>query len=495
MFRDFWEKRPALFIGMHLFLAASFAFYPHYALSFPLLLLWAPYYKEPLKIVQGCALIAFTLAYSHYRYPNQNLPLEKMKGTAYFSISVVKPYESPFHKTSLVYQGTIKAFHTQERIFYDLPCNIYMDPKVSFPKADCDYFLRGELIEKDANRYVLKPQGPWEKVPHTFSFAHMRYQMKECMRHFLKNHTKDLKTLHFLSALATGDITERSLNFEFRQTGLLHILAISGFQFALIAAFFAFFLRNFLSFKNSIFVLLAILSFYYFFLGPSPSVQRSYIAVLFFFLGKLLNLSSSGLNLLGLGLIIEILFDPLLVTNLGFELTFLCTAAILLFYQPSERLISLLLSKRDKKEIGSMSFLDQHGYLLASWIRGALAMNLAVHFVSLPALLFLFHKIPLLSLAYNLFFPFLTTIMLFLLILTVMIVPFIPPLAHFLHYLNVSLTSAALEITGNPPLAYHFFIRVKTFSFTHLILSLMACFIIGMLCSKSLTKSLVSRYK
>ncbi len=477
--QEFWLARPAFYFGIHFLLGAGFAYFPHWALILPLLLLWGPVMNRPIKIVHGILLIAASIAYAEYRYPDQKIP-NHCQGKAYFSISCLKPYQSPFHRSCLSYQGTIRCFETKEQHFFNLPCTIYQECEV---KADSDYLIMGELIQKGNRRYVLKPTTtPWEKVPHTFSFAHIRYQMKQALRAFLKKYTPDAKTLSFLSALATGDITERTLNFEFKQIGLLHILAISGFQFALMAAFFGFFLRQFLPYKASILILLAILSSYYFFLGPSPSVQRSYIAVLLFFLGSFMKLSSSGLNLLGMGLIIEILLDPLLVMNLGFELTFLCTAAILLFYQPSLKLFSILLPKRNYRDLLEMPLIDQHGYLLISWIRGALAINAAVHLVSLPALLFLFHKMPLLSLVYNLFFPFLTTLMLFLLILSLLLFPLFP----FLHKLNVWLTSGALELTSNPPLALNFFIRVKTFSFTTLILSLMICLFLGILLQKTI---------
>lgn len=478
-FREFWQSRPAFYLGLHFLLGASFAYYPHYALALPFLLLWGPFIKEAQKIVQGFIIIALAIFYSLYRYPDQKIP-ENAVGKAYFSISSLKPYQSPFHRTSLAYQGIIHYFETTDKQkLFDLPCTIYNDDKIT---ADSDYLIEGQLIEKGNRRYVLKPTKgiAWEKVARTFSFAELRYQMKQSLRNFLKKHTPDAKTLSFLSALGTGDITERTLNFEFKQIGLLHILAISGFQFALIAGFFGFFLRQFLSHRTSIFILFAILSSYYFFLGPSPSVQRSYIAVLLFFFGNFLKVSSSGLNLLGMGLMIEILFDPLLVTNLGFELTFLCTAAILLFYQPSLRLFTLLLPKRKYSAVLEMSLLDKHGYLFASWIRGALAINTAVHVVSLPALLFLFHKMPLLSLIYNLFFPFLTTLSLFLLIISLLLFPLFP----LVHKLNILLTSTALELTSNPPIPWNFFIRVKTFSFTWLVISLMGCLILGIFLQK-----------
>lgn len=484
-FREFWHSRPAFYLGLHLLLGTSFVYFPHYALALPLLLLWGPFIKRPTKILQGVLFLALSCAYAYYRYPNQKIP-ENAEGKGYFSISCLKSYQSPFHRNSLSYQGTLHFFETKEKeSFFDLPCTLYCDDEVP---ADCDYLIEGQLIEKGNRRYVLKPlKGlPWKKVPHTFSFAEMRYRMKQKLRAVLKKYTSDTKALSFLSALATGDITERTLNFEFKQVGLLHILAISGFQFALIAAFFGFFLRQFLSHKTSLFVLLAILSFYYFFLGPSPSVQRSYIAVLLFFIGNFLKISSSGLNLLGMGLIIEILFDPLLVINLGFELTFLCTAAILLFYRPCLKIFSILLPKRKYRDVMSMNLTNKHGYLLSSWIRGALAINTAVHVVSLPALLFLFHKMSLLSLVYNLFFPFLSTLMLFLLIISLLIFPLCPPLGNLIHQLNVLITSFTLRLTSDPPIAFNFFVRVKTFSFTWLVLSLMACLILGILLQKTI---------
>ncbi|HSX12296.1 MAG TPA: ComEC/Rec2 family competence protein, partial [Rhabdochlamydiaceae bacterium] len=383
--REFWEARPAFYLGLQMLLGVGFAYYPHYALGLPLLLLWLPFVRQPVKVLQGIIVIVLSVGYALYRYPDQQIP-QQVHGKAYFAISAVKPYQSPFHRTSLAYQGIIHYFETKEKSYYDLPCTIYHDKEVP---AGSDYLIEGELIEKGNRRYVLKPTKDmvWKKVAGTFSFALWRYKIKEKLRTFLKQHTPEPKTLSFLSALATGDITERTLNFEFKQIGLLHVLAISGFQFALIAAFFGFFLRPFLPYKTTFSILLVLLTAYYFFLGPSPSVQRSYIAVLLFFVGSFLKISSSGLNLLGMGLIVELIFDPLLVTNLGFELTFLCTAAILLFYRPCLKLFSLLLPKRNYHTVLAMGRIDQHGYLFASWIREALAINIAVHLVSLPALL------------------------------------------------------------------------------------------------------------
>ncbi|HSX12458.1 MAG TPA: hypothetical protein VLF61_03110, partial [Rhabdochlamydiaceae bacterium] len=90
---------------------------------------------------------------------------------------------------------------------------------------------------------------------------------------------------------------------------------------------------------------------------------------------------------------------------------------------------------------------------------------------------------------YNLFFPFLTTLMLFLLIISFILFPLFP----FIHKLNILLTSAALELTSNPPIAFNTFIRVKNFSFTALVISLMFCLILGILLQKAIDQKQFER--
>ena len=234
------------------------------------------------------------------------------------------------------------------------------------------------------------------------------------MSNYLKRHFKDPKVASFFSSLATGDIDERALSLEFGKIGVNHLLAISGFHFALLTTFCSFILGLFLPRKTTTILLLIVLSAYFFFVGNAPSVQRAWIGIFIFLIGSLFDLRSNALNSLGCALCIEILIDPYCVTHLGFQLSFLATLAILLLYAPCEKLLSLLLPKRPLSLLAVMTPLHQTGHLFSSMIRKALALNIAVHLVTLPVLLFVFLKFPWLSLLYNLFFPFWVGLSIFL---------------------------------------------------------------------------------
>jgi competence protein ComEC len=456
----FWERQPALFVGLNLLLGCASALHWDWCFVGIGIALWASG-----KWRLGIFLVLAAFVYAKVLYPTPDLSAKQMEGVAEFEVSTLKPSQSPFQR-SLLYKGQIKHFRAKTgEVAHHLPCNIYMPVSNSRPKADCSYRIEGTLHEKAGRFYLFKPlkKKPWERLEGTSSFAEGRFRAKEGVRAYLKKHLKNAQCCNFLTALATGDLEDRTLAFEFGRLGLQHILAISGFHFALIAAFCSFFLRLFLPYKVAAGVLLVLLSVYFFFIGNAPSVQRAWIAIFLFLIGQLCDLRTSGLNALGLGLIVEILIDPLLITHVGFQLSFLATLAILMLYPVLNGLLGRHLRIRPLSTLVRMNRLHQHGYILSSLIRQALALNLSVHLVAIPAVLFLFHKFPLLSLVYNLFFPVGVSLSLLLLLLAIPLTLLMPPLGELIHGLNNAFTSWLLTLTSHPPAFLDFAIRTPSF--------------------------------
>jgi competence protein ComEC len=410
---------------------------------------------------RALAYILLFFSYTKLLCPPLSLPQKTFEGKGQFCIASVKLQPSLFQR-SLLYCGTLKHFQTSEgQCLPNLPCKLYVPFRGHPPPADCDYWIEGTLSKKENSRiFHLKPtkKKSWEPIPHTFSLAKWRFSAKQMVHHYLKQHLKKSRTSSFLAALLTGDLDEWSLCFEFNRIGLQHILAISGLHFGLLAMVLGFFTRLFLSPKKNALFLIIFLSCYFFFIGNSPSVCRAWIALLFFLLGRLVGKRISALNALGMGMILELLIDPSCIQHLGFQLSFLATSAILLFYPACESLLVLLFPKRPSHLVAKMSLLNQHGYLFSALLRKSLALNLAVHLMLLPVLLYLFHTFPLLSLAYNLFFPFWVSLSLILLILSF-------PLP-FLHPLNDCYTSYLLQLTSHPPAFLNFSLHVPAFSFS-----------------------------
>ena len=479
----FWEKHPALLIGSLLLLGTAFSLHRQpielcllVGFIFPFIFQTKPWKMCSLLI----AIFLMGWISSSYRAPLIQLNEPKMEGTARFAISSVKPYQSPFHR-SLVYKGELVWFQSEQTEIRGVPCQIYLPFSKARPKADKEYLMSGTLVQKEARTFIFKPQkhSAWKPIASTYRLAELRYRAKQTIHAFLSDQFKHSNVATFLNALATGEVDERNLSMEFGRVGLQHILAISGFHFALIALFLNVILQLVLPQRLSSMFLILLLSSYYLFLGDSPSVQRAWIAITALLIGKIFNRRITGLNALGVGLCAEILIDPMVISQIGFILSFLCTWAILLLVPLTRSLCDKLLPSRTFSIAKSMSPLDQWGYIIGSFLRQSLSINLAVHLACLPVLLHLFHRFPLLSLVYNLFFPFWVSVSLLLLCTACLLSLLLPPLAHLLFLLNDYWTYFALNVTSHPPAFLDFVVRTQSFSYSAVLLFLFLIFMVA----------------
>jgi competence protein ComEC len=479
-FSGFWGRNPALFFSLCFFLGTAASFRSHWLLFlFFVVLCCSSQQKRAWVGAWICFFGAFVA--TSYRCPKVVLSQEKISGKGVFHIDHVKIQSSPFN-LSILYKGTLKCFETKEKkIYHDLPCNVYLPLFGKRPPATTDYEMSGTLCQKADHVFVLKPEkkNPWNPVPSFFNMSEWRFGLKQAVSAYLKKEIPNPQVRSFLNALTTGDIDERILNMEFGKVGLQHILAISGFHFALIAWFLNFILRLFFPFRMSTALLLIALTLYYLFLGNAPSIQRAYIAIVLIAFGQIFSMRTSGLNALGVGLIVELFFNPIVVTELSFQLTFLCTLGILLFYPLMHRMMSILLPERSYRDTERLTFLDRHGYLISALLRQAFALNLAVHLISLPVLLFFFHRFPLLSIAYNLFFPFCVSLSMLLLFIAFLFAPWLPLFSHAIHALNNSWTSMMMTLTSHPPAFLDFSLRTKSLSFPFILCFLSISFFVG----------------
>jgi len=472
----FWKEHPALFWGLSLLLGCSSAVYFHwiYLLLFILLALSIRTFVKiaGLFLISGLGYILATIS-----SPFDPLASPCCEGTAYFSIRSVKISSSPFNR-SYLYEGTIRIFETQDQEqALRLPCRIYFPLNKQRPPANQDYLLQGKLCKKRGS-YIFKPK-EWQPIEGTWSMAEWRFRAKEKVHHYLRIHFAHHKVSSFFHALATGDIDERSLSLEFKRLGLQHILAISGFHFGLMAGFLGFILRLFLPFRLAYVLLLFFLMVYFLFLGEAPSVERAWVGASVALLALLINRTSNGLNALGISLIVVLLLDPQAVKQIGFQLSFLCTLALLLYFPLVNSWVSVFLPKRSLAEVAEFSLWDQHGYIGSAWIRNALSLNIAVTLFVLPALLFIFHQFPFSSLIYNLFFPFWVSIAFFLLLAGFLFHGLCPPLAMMIHTCNDYLTNGLLHLSSSPPSFLDFCLTAKSLPFTLVIIYLAFLFYAG----------------
>jgi competence protein ComEC len=442
----FWQEYPALGLGISALLGAL-AFFEQAVLIAALWMGYRLYLSKWRGLVHG-TLVTGVALYSLFLF--SDLP-PAGAGRAYFSVHSVQPYSSPFQKGWL-YKGTLRSFETTtQKWALSLPCcATFRGPAEERPKADGDYILVGQLQKHHAFDFAFKAK-TWQKAEGTWSLAEMRYLAKEKIRSIVHRYCPDLHTSDFLTALFTGDIENRMLRFEFGRLGLQYLLVISGFHFAILASFIVYVMKWMLPPRWKNIALLAGISAYFLFVGNSPPVERSFLAAAIFLVGQLIGRRASGLNILGVCLLFEIIMDPLIVRNIGFQLTFLSCFGIFLLSPLIRRRLQNFFPLRTLPEIQAMHLPSQGVYIISTFLSRALSLTLAVNLALWPLLLVHFHRFPFLSLLYNLFAPGLTALSLFALLTALSVYALFPLFSIPLFHITDTAARSLLALIANPP--------------------------------------------
>ncbi len=360
------------------------------------------------------------------------------EGPAIFHIEEVKRRAGPI-QTSIVYIGKIRG----------KTCHIYFHPDQKRPVANTAYHISyGTPVKMGVGRYLFKPEkgAVWTPLPKHSTLAEWRFQAKEKVRRHIHSRFKKREVAHLMVALATGNLENRLLAYQFQVVGLSHLLAISGFHFALLTFFLSTLLKPFLPEKVLAAVLLVLLGGYFFYMGSAPSISRAWVGVVIYFVGILLGYRPTPLNTLGVALLFAILGDPLVIANVGFQLSFGATLGIILFYFPFEQKLRRFFPKRPYEMLMKMNLFDQCGYLVCTYLRKVVALQGAVLIFTFPLVLIHFGSYPLLAPIYNLFCPLLFTALLALFLL-------------HLDFLTAPFASFLISLIAEAPKRYLFEIR------------------------------------
>jgi competence protein ComEC len=453
------NRLPLLFWALFFLLGTGAALHPHliYLLPFALLLFLTK------RRTQGILFLLLGYCWTLFFIPK--IDDGPHKGQGIFVLTSLQPTQSPFER-SLMLKGYFKAFQTEEQTYTHLPCILFQKEP---PKKGKEWLLEGTY---QGGRFKPKKKSPWRVTKEGFSLARWRYQNKEKVRAYFHKRCKEKKAAHFFTSIATGIPDDRLLSMEFRKVGLGHILAISGFHFALFAALLGGGLRLLLPPNGAYLLLLALLTAYFLFLGISASILRAYLMIGLYIVGLLSRRQIEPCNLLGAALLIELVYNPLMVKEIGFILSFLATFGILCFYPYAERKLIPLLPKRTLEQAKALSFIEKHAYLLTTAIRKGLALNIAVTLATLPVTLFLFRNFAFLGLVYNAVIAPFVGISLLLLPLGCLF----PPLA----YLNERFTHMLLEIISHPPETLNFKLFITHFPYGLLIALVSLLVILGL---------------
>jgi len=178
----------------------------------------------------------------------------------------------------------------------------------------------------------------------------------------------------------------------YRDTGTAHIIAISGFNMAILAALFSALFTKLTNRYWSLPLTALVLTVYALFVGASPSVVRAAIMAIIAFGGRLVGRKGSSLNALGLTAGIMCLINPHLPWDVSFQLSFMATLGLVLFASPLQEWLKNLLTHRVSEEAASRFSGPVSEYFL---------FTLAAQVTTLPVILLQFSQLSLTSLLAN----------------------------------------------------------------------------------------------
>jgi len=183
------------------------------------------------------------------------------------------------------------------------------------------------------------------------------------------------------SALIIGDrdYLDRETVKSYSNTGVIHILSVSGLHVGIIYLFFEFIFSFLLRFKYGksvkIILIIFLIWFYALITGMSPPVLRASAMITFIIIGKSLSRSINMFNTLAASAFLLLIIDPNILMDVGFQLSYLAVAGIVIFYQKIYQ-----------------QWLPENRWIDKLW--GTIAVSLAAQILAFPLVLYYFHQFP-----------------------------------------------------------------------------------------------------
>jgi competence protein ComEC len=220
-------------------------------------------------------------------------------GFPYLNVGDNIEFESEIEKSSAFYNESFSSFNYKNNIRYNTRIN-------------------GSEIEiLGSNRHINET---------------IRLSVKEKL---IQNMTPDHAALAY--AMLFGDTSEVDISTmdDYRGSGILHILSVSGLHVGIIIGFLYWFFRkircpNLVSFL----IIIGILVFYCYLCGFVPTVVRASIMSICLLGSALIGKKYDALSAVGLAGLLILLIKPLYAYDIGFQLSFGCMIGISMLYSP-----------------------------------------------------------------------------------------------------------------------------------------------------------------
>lgn len=266
---------------------------------------------------------------------------------------------------------------------------------VGMPMSDADFtgFDYGQYLQRQGiSGTAIVYSGYWRKLlqPSTPTFKMQALMLREQIVKKFRTWSLEDDVLAIISALTVGDKSKltREIKATYNAAGVSHILALSGLHIGILSMILSWLfypLRRVCGGKwIASFLIVGLLWGFAFLSGLSPSVIRAVTMFSAYVVASIFSEDRfSGFSALTLTAFIMLIYQPMYLFDVGFQLSFMAVLGIFLFYP----LIDSLFVVRNK---------------IVAYLWNIISLSLAAQLATLPLILYYFGTFPVYFLLSNL---------------------------------------------------------------------------------------------
>lgn len=257
-----------------------------------------------------------------------------------------------FFKTDSIKFGSFEKSFRFEKVLVTINMTPENSEKIEKLKLYDSYILQGRLSTpfkagnpsqfdygnylRNYNTYAVFYANDFTTLPQKHSLKESFLQkINDYRENVLKVHSQYMESpnLEILGGIVFGDDAvspPQNIKQSFVNSGLLHILAASGMNVAFIYGFFYLIMSLFkIPFKIKVLSGMIMVVIYSLMTGLGASVIRATFMLLFVLIGKLIDRDAHSISLLSFVALLMLLYNPLWINDVGFQLSFIVTLGIL----------------------------------------------------------------------------------------------------------------------------------------------------------------------
>lgn len=361
----------------------------------------------------------------------QNRKVEKIEGVIVSEISESEKTQSFVFQNDLGERFLIRT-DKYLNYFYGDRLSISGDLKVAenFENENGIIFNYQKYLLKDGITHTaFYPEIEKTKIAYQKDFKFYIFKTKEIFSNQSKKiFKKDTSALVLGVIFGIKDSIDNFLEDNFRRTGLIHILVLSGFNLTIIA-YFVFRLlsglhRNLRYIISLLFILIFVIM-----VGAGATIVRAGIMISVFIFSKLFYRNSNPLNALILAGAFMIFYNPMiLLYDPSFQLSFMATIGLVSFYSLIEKIFKWITTKFGLREI--------------------IVSNISVQITIIPLLIFIMGEFSIISLLPNILILPIVPIFMLVAFLAIVFSFFTPGISLIFIFITQKLTEFIIFIVN-----------------------------------------------